>query len=76
MKRESYTAKQLAREMGITPRQLRKFLRTRSSTDKSVGRGQRYEFPATELPRVHEEYHAWRVKIERARNRETPTPPS
>lgn len=69
MKRESYTAKQLAREMSITPRQLRKFFRTQSSTDKSVGRGQRYEFPAAEVPRIQEEYHAWRVKIERENKR-------
>jgi len=64
MKRESYTAKQLAREMGITPRIFRKFIRTRISTDTPVGRGKRYEFSALEVPRIRSEFHAWRLKIE------------
>lgn len=66
--RETYTAKQLARVMGITPKMLRKFFRTRTSTDKAVGRGGRYEFPASEVERIREEYRGWRFNIERKKN--------
>lgn len=62
--RDSYSAKQLARVMGITPRQLRKFFRTRTSSDKPVGRGGRYDFPAEEVDRIKEEYRYWRFRIE------------
>jgi len=65
--RKEYTAKQLARAIGVDARQLRKFFRTRASSDIAVGRGGRYNFKAEDLPRVREEFRAWRQRIEQQR---------
>ena len=60
---ESITAKQLARQLGVTPRQFRRFLRTRSSSDEAVGRGHQYEFPEEEVDRIKAEYKYWRIRV-------------
>lgn len=68
---DTITAKQLARQLGITPRQFRQFLRTRSSSYAAVGRGKRYEFPIEECNRVKAEYHYWRRQVKAKKEKQS-----
>lgn len=55
------TTAALAEEIGTTPRELRKFLRSDSSGVEKVGKGGRYSLPATkrDIARFTKLYLAW-----------------
>lgn len=52
------TTAEIAAELGTTPRELRKYLR---SADKGVGKGSRYALPAnkTEMTKLRKGFNAW-----------------
>lgn len=58
--RDSYTAKQIATRIGTDPKTLRKFFRSPASTVEPVGQGGRYEFDASDLPKIREEFERWK----------------
>lgn len=62
--RETYTAKQVAYRCGTDAKTMRKFFRSKSSTVEAVGQGGRYEFAATDLPKIKSEFTAWRRKAD------------
>lgn len=70
--RETYTAKQVATRCGTDSKTMRKFFRSSASTVEPVGQGGRYEFAATDLPKIKREFDAWRKKA--ASRRSTPKP--
>lgn len=72
--RETYTAKQVATRCGTDSKTMRKFFRSSASTVEPVGQGGRYEFAATDLPKIKREFDAWRKKA--ASRRTTPKPPA
>ena len=57
--RESYTAKQVAARCGTDAKTMRKFFRSAHSTVEPVGQGGRYEFAATDMPKIKKEFTAW-----------------
>lgn len=48
-----------ANAIGTTPRTLRQFLRSPSSTFKAVGSGSRYDFKESELPTLTKRFAEW-----------------
>ncbi|HEV7949947.1 MAG TPA: hypothetical protein VGP24_09290 [Glaciihabitans sp.] len=60
--RETYTAKQVATRLGTDAKTMRKFFRSSHSTVEAVGQGGRYEFAATDLPKIKREFEGWRKK--------------
>lgn len=73
--RETYTAKQVATRCGTDSKTMRKFFRSTASTVEPVGQGGRYEFAATDLPKIKREFDAWRAKAaSRSTTRSTPKP--
>lgn len=70
--RETYTAKQVATRCGTDSKTMRKFFRSTASTVEPVGQGGRYEFAATDLPKIKREFETWRKKA--ASRRTTPKP--
>lgn len=69
--RETYTAKQVAGRCGTDAKTMRKFFRSSHSTVEPVGQGGRYEFAATDLPKIKKEFTAW---SKRASERNTRKP--
>lgn len=65
---DTLAAKQVATELGVEARILRQFFRSSASTIEAVGSGGRYEFLATDLPKIKEEFTAWQA------NKTTRTP--
>lgn len=61
MAKVSYTTATLAPEVGTTPKELRKFLRTDLSGIQSVGKGGRYtvELTATQLNSLKKKFTKW-----------------
>lgn len=61
MAKVSYTTATLAPEVGTTPKELRKFLRTDLSGIESVGKGGRYtvELTATQLNSLKKKFTKW-----------------
>lgn len=57
--RETYTAKQVATRCGTDAKTMRKFFRSSHSTVEPVGQGGRYEFAATDLPKIKREFDSW-----------------
>lgn len=70
--RETYTAKQVATRCGTDSKTMRKFFRSTASTVEAVGQGGRYEFAASDLPKIKREFDAWRKKA--ASRATTPKP--
>jgi len=62
--RETYTAKQVAYRCGTDAKTMRKFFRSKASTVEPVGQGGRYEFQATDMPKIKAEFDAWRKKAD------------
>ena len=60
--RETYTAKQVASRCGTDSKTMRKFFRSNNSTVEPVGQGGRYEFAATDLPKIKREFNTWQSK--------------
>jgi len=52
---------EVAERLGIAPRQLRQFLRSKESTYKAVGSGARYEFTERDVPELERRYRRWAV---------------
>lgn len=65
--RETYTAKQIAARCGTDAKTMRKFFRSSHSTVDPVGQGGRYEFAATDLPKIRREFDSWRKRAESRR---------
>lgn len=63
------TTAEVATELGTTPRELRKYLR---SADKGVGKGSRYALPANAkaMTSLRKKFDAW--KVAQAAKVETP----
>ncbi len=57
---KTYSAKQVATRIGTDAKSLRKFFRTHSSLVEAVGQGGRYEFAGDDIPRIKEEFEAWK----------------
>lgn len=57
--RETYTAKQVAMRCGTDAKTMRKFFRSNYSTVEPVGQGGRYDFAASDLPKIKREFAAW-----------------
>lgn len=53
-------AKQVATMLGTEAKVLRQFFRSPASTVEAVGSGGRYEFLETDVPKIKEEFEAWR----------------
>lgn len=53
---------EVAAHLGTTPRTLRQFLRSNSSTFVAVGSGSRYEFDTGELPTLEKRFREWSGK--------------
>lgn len=70
--RETYSAKQAALRLGTDARTFRKFLRSSHCSFEAVGQGKRYEFEATELKALKDEFQAWRTYAESRRTTSTP----
>lgn len=51
---------QVATSLGTTPRTLRSFLRSNSSTFIAVGSGSRYEFTESDIPTLQRRFDEWR----------------
>lgn len=73
--RETYTAKQVATRCGTDSKTMRKFFRSSASTVEPVGQGGRYEFAASDLPKIKREFDAWRKKAASRRTTPKPTVP-
>lgn len=52
----------IANELGTSPRTLRQFLRSASSTYTAVGSGARYAFTDADLPTLRNRFAAWNTK--------------
>lgn len=52
----------IATELGTTPRTLRQFLRSSTSTYSAVGSGARYEFTDADLPTLRSRFTTWNTK--------------
>lgn len=50
-----------AKRLGTTPRQLRQFLRSRSSTFVAVGSGSRYDFTEQDVPTLERRFSEWQA---------------
>jgi hypothetical protein len=70
--RETYTAKQIAVRVGTDAKTLRKFFRSPASTVDPVGQGGRYEFDAALLPKIREEFNAWKRRGSTPKGRNAP----
>lgn len=53
-------AKQVATILGVEAKTLRQFLRSSASTFEAVGSGGRYEFTEDQVPKLKEEFDAWK----------------
>lgn len=53
-------AKQVATLLGTEAKTLRQFFRSPASTVEAVGSGGRYEFNESDLPKITEEFNAWK----------------
>lgn len=58
---ETLAAKQVAAVLGTEAKTLRQFFRSPVSTFESVGSGGRYEFLATDLDQIKDEFEAWKL---------------
>lgn len=54
-------AKEVAVEVGTDAKSLRQFFRSGKSSFEAVGAGGRYEFAATDVPKIKEEFTAWKA---------------
>lgn len=54
-------AKQVATLLGTEAKTLRQFFRSAASTTEAVGSGGRYEFNESDLPKITEEFTAWKA---------------
>lgn len=54
-------AKQVATILGTEAKTLRQFFRSEASTVEAVGSGGRYEFLETDVPKIKEEFEAWKA---------------
>lgn len=54
-------AKQVATLLGTEAKTLRQFFRSAASTVEAVGSGGRYEFNESDLPKITEEFTAWKA---------------
>lgn len=52
---------EVATHLGVTPRQLRVFLRSPFSTYVAVGSGARYDFTDRDLPTLEKRFHEWKA---------------
>jgi hypothetical protein len=59
---QTFSAKQVARRIGTDAKTFRKWLRSTASPYEAVGQGQRYDFPAKDLPEIDAKFHAWKDK--------------
>lgn len=71
---KTMTTAELATEIGTTPRELRKFLR---SQDAGVGKGSRYALPGTaaavkKFAKQYAEWDAARIAAKQAKSQESP----
>lgn len=57
---DTMAAKQVATELGTEAKTLRQFFRSPASTIEPVGSGGRYEFDKADLPKIKEEFEAWK----------------
>lgn len=64
----------VAERLGVAPRQLRQFLRSRESTYKAVGSGARYEFKERDVPEIERRYKRWAANGKRSENTRDRTP--
>jgi hypothetical protein len=53
-------SREVAEALGTTPKVLRIFLRSPSSTIRSVGSSARYEFTASDVPTLRRKFNEWR----------------
>jgi hypothetical protein len=69
----SNTTTTLATEFDTTPRELRKFLRSKDSGVESVGKGSRYALPSgkREVAAMRKRFDAW-TEAKQAEQAETP----
>lgn len=51
---------EVAQQLGITSKELRKFLRSNTSTFQAVGSGGRYTFDAEDLPTLRARFAEWK----------------
>lgn len=51
---------EVAQQLGITSKELRKFLRSNASTFQAVGSGGRYTFDAEDLPTLRTRFSEWK----------------
>lgn len=58
---ETLAAKQVATILGTEAKTLRQFFRSPASTIEPVGSGGRYEFAKDDIPKIKEEFEAWRA---------------
>lgn len=56
---EKFSAKEVARQLGIDARTLRKFLRSEASPVEPPGQGGRYEFTAKQVKKVKKAFESW-----------------
>ena len=64
----TFSAKQVARQLGTEAKTLRKFFRDPKSDYEPVGQGGRYDFPESEIPKIREAFVAWNAgKVKRNR---------
>lgn len=73
---KTFSAKQVATRIGTDAKSLRKFFRTHSSLVEAVGQGGRYDFAADDIPRIEEEFKAWKKNAGRRGTKKevAPTP--
>ena len=59
--KDTLAAKQVATELGTDAKTLRQFFRSPASTVEAVGSGGRYEFNASDVPKIKSEFEAWKA---------------
>jgi hypothetical protein len=69
MAKVEYSTKSLSEEIGTTPKELRKFLRSDMSGIESVGKGGRYTIglTATQLGKMKKSFAKWGEELEAKR---------
>ena len=61
VEKDTLAAKQVATELGTDAKTLRQFFRSPASTVEAVGSGGRYEFNASDVPKIKSEFEAWKA---------------
>lgn len=70
------TTNDVAEQIGVTPRKLRQFLRSSTSTFVAVGSGARYEFKDADVPVIRKRYAEWAGRDQARSTTQTTTPRS